>query len=57
MLSTSLNSLSFNYFDSNNNAVSPLQSVRITFIISLSDQGSLGDNENSSSSTVNLKNL
>ncbi len=57
VLSTSLNSLSFNYLDSNNNAVSPLQSVRITFIISLSDQGSLGDNENSSSSTVNLKNL
>ena len=57
VLATALDSLSFVYLDSSNNPVSPTQAVRITFIINLSDNGGLSQNESSSSSTINLKNL
>lgn len=57
VLSTSLDSLRFVYLDVSNNPVSPAQSVRVSFTVDLSDSAGLSENENSVSSTVNLKNL
>lgn len=57
VLSTSLKSLGLVYLDGNNNQVSPTQAVRITYTINLSDQEGLTENNNSSTGTVNLKNL
>jgi hypothetical protein len=57
VLSTSLDSLTFQYFDASNAPVSPSQAVRLEFIINLSSQAGQSDKESSGSGVVNFKNL
>lgn len=57
VLLTSLDSLTFNYLDANNNVVSPNQAVRVNFRISLSTKSGFSKKESTGSGTVNIKNL
>lgn len=57
VLSTAVGSLTFNFLDNTNSVVTPSQSVRINFIINLSDKTGLSTNESSGSGTVNIKNI
>lgn len=55
VLSTSLKTLQFGYYDANNNIVAPAQAVRVGFIINLLEGGS--ENQSSASGAINLKNI
>lgn len=57
VLSTSLDSLVFNYLDLSNNITSPTQAVRVGFEIKLSTKSGFSENQNQGSGTINLKNL
>lgn len=55
VLSTSLKSLQFSYFNGNNSIVPPAQAVRVGFVINLLEGGS--ENQSSASGAINLKNI
>lgn len=57
VLSVNLSSLSFSYLDINNNAVTPDQAFRVSFVINLSTKSGFSEKESSVSGTVNLKNI
>lgn len=57
VLSISLNYLTFNFLDVNNNPISPAQAERVNFIIKLSTKSGFSKKESSGSGTVNIKNL
>lgn len=57
VLSTSMNTISFNYLDGNNTSVSSNQAVRVGFIINLSTKSGFSSNDSTGSGTVNIKNL
>lgn len=57
VLTTALESISFQYFDANNSPTTPSQAVRVSFSINLSDQAGQSEKESSGSGVVNFKNL